>query len=740
MDTALSSATAASIAKDYDLLLAAIKHNLKAAADFAFQHSCERFSATLNQANSSLKQAARDTQDNSEKEAYILAMEACNKQQSQMLYCFQQELLQSYRILIDDEPSLKQQHTELVSEDVEQRSRIFVHQLIADSQRFFDKNISSSTKALKQILPLNHINAHNNPFAPNVLIEACYKSISQTGLSSQSKQYLLLHFQHQWFVKMGGFYQNLAERLRLAGVQSASIPEPTRQNLQNHSFRLDTVEVEAFTGESNFHDKEHVLQSNEVSDAIGLIQGTSIPPAFSESNYLTMEDTAPAQHQVLTNSTVINLIGNMQKGYEPESDGDVIRYIKKEISLSSKPHMQFIVSRTQENTINLISLSFSILTAQLSPKIAKLILRLKPAYARIALSDDIFFHDSLHPARRLLDILLELINGPGDDSMIARYVQKIVMKVQLRFKGDTDLFEELYADVENYIHTEQKQSEANQARLINQFSEQENMDMAIQACQTSLSALIQPLNSALEFFDFFIQLLSPALAEQYLQHGSEGEYWLEINKDLQTLFSIMAMHDSVAIRSEIKTLTDINQKISHLLNAYKTPPADKQILLDQLQDLQIMQMQGKHLISIYDSQLKHHQKISEYLQQHHAEKKASEQSQFIGYQHCQLKTAKYAQLVEAINPAEAKQCVENLAIGDWISIMLDQQVNTIQYGFFSRSRDSFIFFNRLHEKAFERNKGELIKDFASGFACKVEAIANFDTALLQVSKKITHKY
>ncbi|MCK5880720.1 MAG: DUF1631 family protein, partial [Sinobacterium sp.] len=461
------------------------------------------------------------------------------------------------------------------------------------------------------------------------------------------------------------------------------------------------------------------------------------PPTLHQTTYRSLASTAPENSHVLPTHAVAQLVNDMQKGYEPIGDGDVIRYIRQQLRLKTVGEQAVTISQHDENTINLVSLCFRAIAAPLSKSLAPLILRLKPVYARVALNDDFFFHDTSHPAHRLLDQILKLINSNFNDKAIRRYVTTVVMKVQLKFTDDITLFDKLLDEIDVYFADEKLRYQENQFDLVQKFSDKENQQKSIALCDKYLQNLIDTLSSKLNFFEFFKAILNPVLVQKYLQYGEMSDEWKAIDKHIQHIFSMLACEDIDILRKQIKNSANANIQLGQLLSGAGVSVTNTDMLLAQLQDIQVLQMQGKTLSDIKSPQLAHYQPMRKFLLSHQQGNQGNFVSSFIGYHHSQLKAAKFARIHPLIIDSEAEDIVRSLTVGNWLSMLVDQKVMRLQLGFYSKTTEHFVFFDGDHKKTFERSTDELERDFSSGFACRIEYTANFDTALVEVSKSLS---
>jgi hypothetical protein len=310
------------------------------------------------------------------------------------------------------------------------------------------------------------------------------------------------------------------------------------------------------------------------------------------------------------------------------------------------------------------------------------------------------------------------------------------MKVQFKFTDDINLFDQLLEDISGYLKIEKQRFKSNQDALVDQFAAKENLQMAITACNKYLENQIENLPSHLEYFDFFKVIMSPALAKVYLRYGGKSKQWQTVDTIIRQCFLILSCKDQAILKKKSKQMSDIISQFSLLLTNAEVSIQNKNMLLEQLQEIHLLQLENKSLEEIYDSQLKFHHSISNFLLDHQQENDAGFDSHFIGHQHSKLKTAKYAQFHPTSSLEHASEICSKLSIGQWLSILIDQKPVRLQYGFYSRTEDSFVFFNSYHEKAVQRKREDLEKDFSSGFACLIEETANFDTALEHVAKKL----
>ena len=272
-------------AKEFELLLSALNHDLKSAAEFAYQYTHEQFNDCLHSCPEALKAAARLTDDIKEKEHYIEAMEIAEQHHAKLSEAFQQIYLQYLQPLKDPNQLAKTSSSQL-EDGIASKNRILCQKMIADAQRQFEPEIDKSTEVLKITLNSDHISNKNNPFAPNLLIESCFSTLQSEAFSDNALHCLLEHFQASWFFKLKPFYTGLLEHFTQAGVKlPASVNPKPKIDLSttDSGFKLETIEPEAHKETDFFSDSSS--EQMPLTDAISLIQSASIPPSIKINNY-----------------------------------------------------------------------------------------------------------------------------------------------------------------------------------------------------------------------------------------------------------------------------------------------------------------------------------------------------------------------------------------------------------------------------------------------------------------------
>ena len=741
----------------FDFFLSQVKHNLKDATEFAFTHLLQQYQSIMQQADDILLQAARQASSETDKDVLITAMDISQRQLPAMQQRFAEQLINSFQPLAGQRSQAKAtldaiQPVNLISHD-DLDDRILIQTLIAHARSHFEKWLDPITAALQAVLPGLGITSINNPFSPNVIGNALFDSVQLAGMGNLANQKIFTAFQQQLFHQLEPFYREILRRLAQAGIHapppgssmaaSAQTVLPGAATIPDHrGFKLDTVDDEPHPQHNPYLLVTQPDHSTNEWDAVQLIQDGIIPASLDGSHYIPLQEEARMQAAQtmlpLSRAAIDELLAGMQKGYDPQSDGDIAAFIRQQLALESSPERVQIIKREEENIINLVRLVFNHLASQQNPAIALLLQRLKLPYVRLALTDDLFFHDHLHPARQLLDKLLQLINGSHDDKILYKQIHLAVMKIQLRYNGNKEIFDQLLDTVEGFISEQNQSSNRNRTVLTRALEAEENQRLARQAAGKLVQQHMQVLHRKRLFHQLLEQVWQDVLVTVYQQQGTDSEDWRTALKLLRILLESTGSRDAEVFRQYSRQFSQIARSVSQFLQKHQVDSESKQLLLDQLQELQILFMRGKTPATLDDSELSytpHLQKQLQSLQQQTGNRSFSS----IGHEHLQLANGKsYALNTDMPHPTrdEASRMVDELAIGQWMNYLLDRKATPAQVGFYSKSQQSYVFFDRQHKQLFERSKLDIIEDLHRGFARLQENTQSFDGALAVVNAQI----
>ncbi len=720
----------------FDFFLSQTKPNLKVVTEYAFGHLLEQYEQIIGQAGKQLIQSARELRSEGEKARFIAAIEQVQRLKNGMVNTFGLHLMESWRIL-HEEPMSGGIHSDIQGSQLSMShgrdDDILLFQTIDRTKTDLAPWLLEINAGLQKTLPTVRITDSNNPFSPIAIGNALHASMKLTTLPSPVKKVIYTLFRDQLFAQLGPVYQKILQEMREAGIRVGNPAGKAVTSVQPAIVEEDIPMLQPETQEldiinSGFND---------------LIEEGAIPPDFHNFDFVSSESTPaekgitlrPAQHKEID-----ALLANIQKGYEPASDGELPAYIRSHLAIESKPKEKIILSRHDENIIHLISLVFDQIAETQSEKMGKLFLRLKVPYTRIVLGDELFFHDQTHAARQCLDRLLVLTFSSHDDELLYKQVQTCVLKILMRYSGEQQLFRDLVATVEGYLESNAGPYKASQEAMTAKLEADEKRRMAATSTREMISKRTATLARRLRFHVLVEKIWEELLVTILLAQGTESKAWQLAVKLLDIILFLTAKGDTPQFRKLTEELPTIAAKLGQFLLEQKVSLERKELLVNQLLEIQRLLAQGKTLRDLDDDELSHTFDIDMVIDEYESEVVGDIDTARIGSEHRNAPGAERLTLIPKYKrpkPATAQAFVDNLVIGKWMNFIVDGRRTPCTPSYFSRQKGTYTFCDRHNQKIFERKKEEIVNDILAGFACPLENTLNFEDNLARVVSRIT---
>lgn len=212
------------------------------------------------------------------------------------------------------------------------------------------------------------------------------------------------------------------------------------------------------------------------------------------------------------------------------------------------------------DTFDLVGLLFEHLGKEvpLGGHAEKLMTRLQVPLLRVALSDPSFFTQRAHPARRLLNTLVETASnwvdssdGEADPTLVEK-MRLLVDRVLNEYTGDLGLFEQLLGDLDRHMAMLARKAESAERRHVEAAQGRERLQSARMRASAAIAerlgdARVSPLvRTMLE------QAWTDALALSILRHGEDSRAYRERLAIAERLLKPAATEDKEELRREIE--------------------------------------------------------------------------------------------------------------------------------------------------------------------------------------------
>jgi hypothetical protein len=234
-----------------------------------------------------------------------------------------------------------------------------------------------------------------------------------------------------------------------------------------------------------------------------------------------------------------------------EVDSAFISRVKEVLSLEREQVLRAIdrdkLSPMDEDLIDLIGMLFEyMLNDPVLPNLAKALLsHLHTPYLKVALIDRRLLVDSRHPARRLLDQMVEAGSLWVEEGNPARgmfpVMQQIVDRIMQEFTEDISLFDEVLAFFDEKMREQQRRSDTMEQRTQEAARGREKLAIAKQRAVREVQSLVsrypvpRPVAGFLSrtWLDHLVFIL---LRDQEQEHGGSWRHAIAVAEQLIALF------------------------------------------------------------------------------------------------------------------------------------------------------------------------------------------------------------
>ena len=182
-------------------------------------------------------------------------------------------------------------------------------------------------------------------------------------------------------------------------------------------------------------------------------------------------------------------------------------------------------------TIEMVAMLFDFIfeTRDLPDGIKALLARLQIPVLKVAMLDGAFFARKTHPSRLLVNALAAAGLGwspaMGQDDPLYRAIERIVHRVIDGFGDNLAIFDELRAELEAFLLSEERAAEENFATTAEAINEGDRKDLAGVVAKSEIERRVESYPIPRFLADFLRQKWHGTLEGIYLRDGEESDAW-----------------------------------------------------------------------------------------------------------------------------------------------------------------------------------------------------------------------
>jgi hypothetical protein len=189
------------------------------------------------------------------------------------------------------------------------------------------------------------------------------------------------------------------------------------------------------------------------------------------------------------------------------------------------------VNQLESMTIELVAMLFDFVfeTRDLPDGIKALLARLQIPVLKAAMLDGAFFAKRIHPARILVNALAQAGLGwsaeMGHEDPLYRKIHEVVHGILDGFNDNLTIFEELRADLEQFLEAEERAADANIQAIAEEIHDRDRRESAPEIAKSQTERRIETYPVPNFLAVFLRQRWVAALEQVYLSAGDESEAW-----------------------------------------------------------------------------------------------------------------------------------------------------------------------------------------------------------------------
>ena len=594
---------------------------LERCRDIVLIFSDSQMSEMFENVGNALMEFAERAENNTMQGRFFEAMNIIQQKRPEIEYEFRQHLSQGFTRFGQDPgndkggPTYSEDSGLSLVEQEEMEEMVASENIIFKATNAFFQELYALRQRFAVLNGGQMLTEKQVPAGPHQLTKAFRHAIRDLGVETKIKIILYALFNKYIVQQARVIYDEINSTLKDEGILPNLKPIPrstsvggAEQPTQEETLSLQKKEEE---GEKDPH--EELMDS--IVDLMSTRKGAKrkeVPPEVAKKS---AEQLVGALDNLQSNASTQDITEIVKTpGGVPnlEVDPEFLEKLKSTLDAEREKALSQIdqdkLSQVDSDLIDLIGMLFEyMLNDPVLPNIAKALLsHLHTPYLKVALIDQRLLVDTKHPARRLLDNLVEAgslwIDEAHPERGIFPTMQQVVDRVLQDFSNDISLFEELLKSFEAEMAEQQRRTTTIEQRTQEAARGREKLQLAKKRATYQIQLLLKqyPLPEAV------IAFLTKTWQDQLVfillrdKHGERGDAWqnaVRIGETLVQLFDpkLDKTQREKRIRA-IPKLKEIILKAVRQTGSYSRSIVDG--LFEFLEDPNSWRAQGAHLKTV----------------------------------------------------------------------------------------------------------------------------------------------
>jgi len=591
-----------------------------------------------------------------------------------------------------------------------------VNNMIARGESICLRELYALEQRFSKLLNGRPVESKNNPLAPDKICNAFRASIQILDVDIPTRLVIFKVFEQELVSHLDEVYAGINEMLREAGVIPKLRPKVRRSKITAAtSGRL--ADGESPEGRGGVLSQESDEVAEQLFDTLrqllsGVSRGSASSAVFQPS--LPRADTT----QLVNALSALQHSDAVSKSFDADSGN--VGYVDLKVNLlhelrrvARNPEIGS-VRQVDDDTIDMVSMLFEFILGDPNiPDVMKVLLaQLQIPIIKVAILDKEFFSKSSHPARRLLNNLAHAVvgwSGDKDRSRNSLYgkVDSIVRRILSDFREDIGLYAELGEELDRFIASEQRGSDAAEKRTTQIARGKEQLGVAKRRVKTEIDQrVLRQKSLPLAVVNLLNEGWKDVLMLHFLRRGAKSKEWQEALALMDRLLW------TVEPKGDRKEREKMLREIPAVLGVMRREMSD--ILCDQhMMSRLFADLERVHLTCLQGHKVpKELIADSSELPDMVAEKLEEDSAPDI-----------YKESISASEAEKYKELAASIPLGSWLDVKeKDGSKSRVKLSWRSGVSDNYLFVNRKGVKAKEMKHNELALALRVGSAFVVAGV------------------
>ncbi len=486
----------------------------------------------------------------------------------------------------------------------ELEERVAVDAMVKKAESSHKRPLLEFTTRLDSLVSGQTVTEKTNPVGPAVLSDAFLEACRGIEIDIKAKLVLLKLFDRHVLFALGKMYDLCNKLLVDKGVipdlnvdkekPVASKRAPKTPAQSPGEVPVLTETAQAVNDEDVYAGLQTLVQRTAPATAGGGLVAPGQAPQIPRQNLLQL-----LQQLQLAQMT------RLQEQQEQALQGVTPQQINVVETLggllqTNLPNTALSLGQLEHDVINLVEMLFQFVLDErnLAAPMKALVARLQLPILKLAMQDKTFFSKGNHPARQLLNEISSAAVGWSptdrvDRDPLYKTVDQLVDRVVNDFETEVGIFDEVIADLRDYLAKEQKRAELVARRTLDAEDGKAKAEVAKQRVQALLDDKVVGAELPKPVIKLLEEGWSQVLFLVGLKNGEDSDQWREAVQTLDDLlWSVQPLTSDEERQQLIKAVPPLMKSLRAGLRKVSYNPFDMQQLFEALEAIHLNQLEA----------------------------------------------------------------------------------------------------------------------------------------------------